>query len=90
MRALVREDRYVVTTHAQTAMEEDDLTIFDLVRCFVTGRIFERQWDAKREEWKYLVHGKATDHADVVAVVKIGPTRRLVVVTVYRVNGEAD
>jgi hypothetical protein len=46
--------------------------------------------DGKRGEWKYLVHGRATDHGDVVAVVKIGPTRRVVVVTVYRVNGEAE
>ena len=50
----------------------------------------ERQWDATHGEWNYLVHGKATDHTDVVAVVKIGPTRRLVIVTVYRVNGEAN
>jgi hypothetical protein len=89
MRALVREERYVVTTHAQAAIEEDELTIFDVERCFVTGKIIERQWDGERGEWKYLVNGKATDHTDVVAVAKIGPTRRLVIVTVYRVNGEA-
>ena len=67
-----------------------DLTIFDVVRCFITGRIFERQWDGKRGEWKYLVHGMATDHTGLVAAVKIGPTRRLVIVTVYRVNGEGQ
>ena len=90
MRGLVREERYVLTTHAQRAMEDDDLTLFDVVRCFITGRIFERQWDGKRGEWKYLVHGWATYHTGLVAVVRIGPTRRLVIVTVYRVNGEAQ
>ena len=89
MRALVREERYVLTTHAQRAMEEDDLTIFDVARCFITGRISERQWDGERGEWKYLVYGRAIDHTGLVAVVKIGPTRWLVILTVYRVDGEA-
>jgi hypothetical protein len=90
MRALAREGRYVLTVHAQDAMEEDDLTIFDVVRCFITGRIIERQWDGRLNEWKYLVRGLATDHTGLVAVAKIGPTRMLVIVTVYRVNREGQ
>jgi hypothetical protein len=69
-------------------MEDDDLTIFDIESCFLTGRIVERQRDRIRGEWKYLVQGTALDRTGLVAVAKIGPTRKLVIVTVYVVDEE--
>ena len=42
MRELVRTGRYVMTIHALDAMEDDELTVFDVERCFLTGRIVER------------------------------------------------
>jgi len=61
MRELVRTGRYVMTIHALDAMEDDELTVFDVERCFLTGRIVERQRDRARREWKYLVEGWLTD-----------------------------
>ena len=43
-----------------------------------------------RPTWKYLVHGQAIDGTPIVVVAKIGPTRRLVILTVYLVEGEAQ
>ena len=89
MRRLVRSSEYVLTVHGHEAMEDDGLTIFDVERCLLTGRIVERQRDRPRREWKYLVQGEAVDGAVMVVVAEIGPTRRLVILTVYLVEGEA-
>lgn len=42
MRRLVRDDQYVVTVHGVEAMEDDELTVFDVERCFLRGSIVER------------------------------------------------
>lgn len=90
MRKLVRNSQYVLTLHGQDAMEDDELTIFDVERCLLTGSIVERQRDRQRREWKYLVRGQAIDGTAMVVVAKIGRTRRLVILTVYLVEGEAQ
>ncbi len=89
MRALVRDSQYVLTVHGQEAMEDDGLTIFEVERCFLTGRIAERQRDRQTGEWKYLVQGEAVGGEGMMAVAKIGRAGRLVILTVYLVEGEA-
>lgn len=89
MRMLVRESQYVLTVHGQEAMEDDGLTIFDVERCVLTGRIVERQRDSRTGEWKYLVQGDTIGDEEMVAVAKVGPAGRLVIVTAYLVEGEA-
>jgi len=90
MRMLVREVQYVVTVHGVEAMEDDELTVFDVERCLLRGSIVERQRDRQRREWKYLVQGQAVDGTAMAVVVKIGRTHRLVILTVYLVEGEAQ
>jgi hypothetical protein len=90
MRKLLRRSQYVLTVHGLEAMEDDELTILDVERCLLTGRIVERQRDRERREWKYLVQGQAVDGIPMVAVAKISRTRRLVILTVYLVEGEAQ
>ena len=87
MRKLVRDSQYVLTVHGQDALEDDELTIFDVERCVLTGRIVERQRDRQRREWKYLVQGQAIDGTVMVVVAKIAPTGRLVIVSVYLGEG---
>jgi hypothetical protein len=89
MRKLLRGSQYVLTVHGLEAMEDDELTILDVERCLLTGRIVERQRDRQRREWKYLVQGQAVDGTPMVVVARIGRTRRLVILTVYPVEGEA-
>lgn len=37
MRRLVREGQYVMTVHGVEAMEDDELTVFDVERCLWRG-----------------------------------------------------
>jgi len=83
MQALVRASEYVVTLHGHEEMEADGLTVSDVEHVVLTGRIVGRQRDQRRKEWKYLVEGETLEGDAAVVVSKIGPTRKLVVVTVY-------
>ena len=47
MRRLVREGQYVMTVHGVEAMEDDELTVFDVERCLLRGSIVERQRDRR-------------------------------------------
>jgi len=83
IRNLVRERRYVVTVHALDEMDDDGLTIFDVERVILTGKITERQRDSRSREWKYLLRGNTIEDLDAGVVLKIGPTEKLIVITVY-------
>jgi len=84
MREKVRTRQYVMTLHADEEMDEDELSIFDVESVILSGKIIERQKDQNTGEWKYLVKGESLTGESVVAVAKIGPTDKLVFVTVYR------
>lgn len=86
MREKVRTRQYVMTTHAEEEMSDDNLTIFDVERVILTGEIIERQEDYHTGEWKYLVLGNALDYRLTVVVGKIGLTNKLVIITVYLEN----
>jgi Domain of unknown function (DUF4258) len=83
MRESVRALQYVMTVHAEEEMDGDDLSIFDIEHSILTGQIIERQKDSETGEWKYLVRGKSVGGADVVAVSKLSPTHKLIIITVY-------
>lgn len=84
MREKVRDLQYVMTLHAEEEMDDDNLSIFDVESVILTGEIVERQKDRKTGEWKYLVKGQVLSGEDAIVVGKIGPTEKLVVITVYR------
>lgn len=84
IRDLVRLRRYVVTAHAVEEMDADGLSLFDVESCLLVGRIIERQVDRTTGQRKYLVKGRSLDGDElVVAVVKISPTGKLVLLTIY-------
>ena len=83
MQALVRASEYVMTLHRHEEMAADGLTVYDVEHVILSGRIVERQRDSRTHEWKYLVKGETLEGDAVVVVGKIGPTRKLVVLTVY-------
>ena len=82
-RHLIRTLNYVVSTHAAEELEDDSLTILDLENIVLTGKIIERQHDAKTREVKCVVAGIALDGSAAEAVVKLGFTGKLIVITVY-------
>jgi len=83
LRHLIRALNYVVSTHAAEELEDDNLTILDLESIILTGKITERQRDAKTRESKIVISGVtlAGDHAQTV--VKVGFTGKLIVITTY-------
>ena len=82
-RHLIRTLNYVVSTHAAEELEDDNLNILDLENIVLTGEIIERQRDAKTREVKCVVAGVTLDGTAAEAVVKVGFTGKLIVITVY-------
>ena len=83
MREKIRARRYVMTLHAEEEMDDDGLSIFDVERGVLTGKIVERQKDHVTEEWKYLIEGQTIAGDPVVVVAKSSITGKLVIITVY-------
>jgi Domain of unknown function (DUF4258) len=79
----IRTLNYVVSTHAAEELEDDNLNILDLENIVLTGEIVERQRDTKTREVKCVVAGITLDGTAAQAVVKLGFTGKLVVITVY-------
>ena len=84
MKQLVRNLDYVVTQHAADELEDDALTVIDLESILLNGQIIERQRDRATRETKHIVRGRMLDGSEAECVVKLGPTGRLVVITIYR------
>jgi hypothetical protein len=87
LRHLIRTLSYVVSTHAADELEDDNLTVFDLESIILTGQITERQRDQVTRETKYVVHGGTLDGQSAEAVVKVGHTGKLFIITVYLCGG---
>ena len=85
LRDRIRSRRFVLTVHADDELDDDGLTILDVERCILTGRIVERQKDGDTGEWKYLVEGQSVADNAMVVVCKLGPTGKAVIITVYAV-----
>ena len=83
MREKVRRREYVVTAHARKEMIDDDFAIYDVERGILTGEILERQKDQITAEWKYRINGKIISGDEIELIVKLSPTNKLVIITVY-------
>lgn len=90
MRSKIRALDYVMTIHAEEEMENDSLSILDIESAVLNGEIFERQRDQGTSEWKYLVAGKTLDDEHLTVVAKLGPSRKLFIITVYREEDEYE
>lgn len=74
-----------MTVHAEEEMNFDDFTIFDVENAILLGEIAARQRDPETGEFKYVVAGPALTGRRVGVVVKLSPTHKLVIITVYEV-----
>jgi hypothetical protein len=83
LRHLIRTLNYVVSTHAAEELEDDNLSILDLENIILTGQITERQRDAQTRESKIVVSGVTLHGNHAQAVVKVGFTGKLIVITTY-------
>ena len=74
-----------MSIHAAEELDDDNLTILDLENIILTGKIVERQKDAKTREVKSIIRGRTVGGLEAETVVKVGPAGTLFVVTVYLV-----
>ena len=79
----IRTYQYVMTLHAKEEMDDDELTIFDIEQSILTGEILERQQDRVTAESKYRIRGQTFDGMEVESIVKLSPTNKVVIITVY-------
>ncbi len=63
--------------------DDDELSIFDIERCILTGKITERQKDTVTKEWKYIIEGQSVSGDKVGTVAKLSLTGKLFIITVY-------
>jgi len=68
MQEAILNRQYIMTSHAEEEMDDDHLSIFDIERIVITGKIIERQKDQITEEWKYLIQSES--FSNEVAVVQ--------------------
>ncbi|RZB36284.1 MAG: hypothetical protein SRB2_02109 [Desulfobacteraceae bacterium Eth-SRB2] len=85
MQEAIRNRQYIMTLHAEEEMDDDDLSIFDIERIVLTGKIIERQKDQITKEWKYLIKGESFSNELVVVVAKLSVTGNLVIITVFKI-----
>jgi hypothetical protein len=74
---------YVVTLHVAEELDDDNLTILDLESIILTGEITERQRDRRTRESKSVIRGATLAGEEAEVVVKVGPSGKLVVLTIY-------
>jgi hypothetical protein len=79
----VRDREYVMTLHAEEEMDNDRFTIYDVESGILTGKVLERQRDKDTSEWKYRINGRTISGRKIEIITKLGPTGRLVIITVY-------
>lgn len=85
MRSKIRTGDYVITLHADEEMDAEELSVFDVERCILTGKIVERQKDKQTGETKYRVLGSMVSSELMEVVAKLGPTGSLYIITVYSI-----
>jgi hypothetical protein len=83
MQEKIRTRQYVMTMHAEEEMDDDELSIFDIERSILTGKIAERQKDTVTKEWKYVIEGQSVSGDRVGTVAKLSLTGKLFIITVY-------
>jgi YgiT-type zinc finger domain-containing protein len=64
-------------------MTYDNLTIYDVEHCILTGQITGREMDLVTPVWKYRVSGYTATHDTMAVIAKPSPNDHLVIITVY-------
>ncbi|MGA2297407.1 MAG: DUF4258 domain-containing protein [FCB group bacterium] len=81
----VKNETYVVTLHAEEEIDNDGLSIIDIEYVLLNCEILEKQKDKITKENKYRVRGKTWLGRIIEIIVKISPTGKLVIITVYSI-----
>ncbi len=79
---LVLKGRYQFTEHAIESMDEDDLSLSDVISCLSGGRL-RRTW---KRQTKYEVNGLGMDGRRIRIVARLINGRLVRIITVYEVK----
>lgn len=79
---LILAHRYQFTDHAFESMDEDDLTLNDVLFCLSTGRC-RRTWKRQR---KYEIQGRSVDGRVMRVVARLIKSRLVRIITIYEVT----
>lgn len=82
-REKIRLRHYLVSIHADEEMKDDELSIYDVENCILTGIIVERQKTESIGEWKYVIRGHSFEGDVVYVVVKSKPIGKILIITVF-------
>lgn len=83
MRDKILTRDYIMTLHAEEEMVDDGFTILDVEHGILNGEITERQRDKGTKEAKYIIQGPAGGGTIMCVAAKLGPTGKLVIITVF-------
>ena len=86
MREAAHALRVYLSEHARDEMADEGLTFQDVIHCILTGEIIEQQYDAQRNENKYVVYGDCVNEDEMAVVAKLTYNRNVGVITVYRLR----
>ncbi len=85
IREKVKNEEYVLTTHAEEEMVDDDFIEVDLETAILNGQILRRQRDLLGRA-KYIIQGVATDSRKIQIVCRFSDSGNyVVIITVYEV-----
>lgn len=79
---LILVHRYQLTDYAIESMDEDDLTLNDVIFCLSTGRV-RRTWKRQR---KYEIAGRSVDGRRIRVVARLIGPRLGRIITLYEVR----
>ena len=79
---LVLTGHYQITDHAIESLDEDGLSMRDIVCCLATG-VLRRKWPRQR---KYEVDGRGIDGRPIRVVLRLLTTSLARIITVYEIR----
>jgi hypothetical protein len=87
LRECIREQRYLISVHANEEMSDDDLVSVDLENAILTGKVARKLTKDPRGT-RYEVVGQACDGRPVAVVCRSIGADWLRIVTVYALEGD--
>ncbi len=85
---LIRKQKYLISSHANEEMSEDNLESADLEQVVMSGKI-TKKFTRDPRGTRYEIAGKTIDGRDAVVVCRILAVGWLRIITAYTINGEA-
>lgn len=85
LRSHIRDQKYLISIHANKEMSNDELNAIDVENAILTGKIVKRLTRDPRGT-RYEVVGKSSDGRDIAVVCRDLETGWLTIITVYALD----